>query len=211
MSVLFIVGRPAAGKTTVACAIKACIEGRNSLVSIATIDEYAILKQWIKSLGPRDIEWHRDGTFELIDRTFLSKTAADLEARTISYMKNHDLVICELARAAYTPLFDAFGRHIRDSMQILYVHAPLKLCRVRNQRRRRDDSQSYVPDLVLTRYYAADDFHKLMGRYNARCCRLDNSQDNTVILSCNVSEYVEHVRDDLVASYAARSEVGVEG
>ena len=124
MSVLFILGRPAAGKTTVACRLKTRIEARNPLVRIAMIDEYAILQESVRGPKPPAITWHPNGTFELLDRTFLSKTALELEARAFSHMQTHNLILCELARAAYNELFDTFGGRITASMRILYIHAP---------------------------------------------------------------------------------------
>ena len=70
-------------------------------------------------------------------------------------LQTHDLVLCELARSTYNDLFDNFDRRVKASMQILYVHAPLELCRLRNRRRRHDESRSSVPDRVLTKYYTS--------------------------------------------------------
>ena len=157
MSVLFILGRPAAGKTTVACRLRTCLESKNPLVRIATIDEYAIIQERVQGAEPPAMTWHANGTFEVLDRTFLSKTALELELRAFSHMQTHDLILCELARAAYNELFDTISERITASMRILYVHAPLEVCRIRNRRRQRDRSRPSVPDLVLTRYYAHDD------------------------------------------------------
>lgn len=209
MSVLFILGRPAAGKTTVACRLKACIEAENPLVRIAMIDEYAILRECVQGPKPPAMTWHANGTFEVLDRTFLSKTALELEARAFSHMQTHHLVLCELARAAYNELFDTFSERVTASMRILYIHAPLEVCRIRNRRRPRDKSRSSVPDLVLARYYARDDAQALLARYDGRACILDNAEDNGSSLAHAVDEYFERNYRHLTTIREAKPEVGV--
>ena len=209
MSVLFILGRPAAGKTTVACRLKTRIEARNPLVRIAMIDEYAILQESVRGPKPPAITWHPNGTFELLDRTFLSKTALELEARAFSHMQTRDLILCELARAAYNELFDTFGGRITASMRILYIHAPLDLCRIRNRRRQWDKSRPFVPDLALARYYAHDDSQALLTRYPGRSSILDNSEDHSGSLARAVDDYLERNSEHLTTIHEAESEVGV--
>ena len=208
MSVLFIVGRPAAGKTTVACHIKASIQQRNSRVRIAMIDEYVILNEMVNSLQFPDVKWYRDGTFEIIDRAFFSKTALELEARALSHMRSNDLLLCELARGAYTSVFDAFSKRLKAAMRILYVYAPLGLCRLRNHRRRHDKSGHYLPDSVITRNYTHDDFGKLLARYPTQCLIFDNSKDNRASLALAVRGYVARDSRDLATRQVAGFETG---
>ena len=209
MSVLFILGRPAAGKTTVAWRLKTRIEARNPLIRIAMIDEYAILQDSLQGRKPPAITWHQNGTFELLDRTYLSKTALELETRAFSHMRTHDLVLCELARAAYNELFGTLGERITASMRLLYIHAPLELCRIRNRRRQWNKSQPSVPDLVLTRYYTHDDSQALLTRYPERSFILDNSADDNGSLARAVDDYLERHGKHLTTIHEAESEVGV--
>ena len=206
MNVLFIIGRPAAGKTTVARRLKARIEDENPVVRLVMIDEYTVLEESVPNLKPHALRRHADGTFELLDRTFLSETALELEARVLSCLQTHDLVLCELARSTYNDLFDNFDRRVKASMRILYVHAPLELCRLRNRRRRHDQSRSSVPDQVLKKYYTSDDSQKLLARYPAHTWVLDNSEDNSKILARAVDDYFERHSDHLATTHRAESE-----
>ena len=206
MNVLFIIGRPAAGKTTVARRLKARIEEENPVVRFVMIDEYAVLEKSIQNLKPHALRWYADGTFELFDRTFLSKTMLELEARVLSCLQTHDLVLCELARSTYNDLFDNFDRRVKASMRILYVHAPLELCRLRNRRRRHDESRSSVPDRVIKEHYTRDDSQELVARYPAHSWVLNNSEDNSKILARAVDDYFERNSDYLATTRRAKSE-----
>ena len=209
MNVLFIIGRPAAGKTTIARRLKTGIKGKNRAVRTAMIDEYDFLRERAKDLGPPAVEWRTDGTFELLDRTLLSETAQDVQRHALSHMPSHDLIICEFARSTYTDLFDACDDHIKTSMQILYIDVPLELCRIRNQRRRNDKTRPFVPDSVLTKYYAHDDAHELPPLYNGRYCVINNSRDNYNSLVEVVDEYIELNCEHLTANHRTQSEIGV--
>ena len=206
MNVLFIIGRPAAGKTTVARRLQARIEEENPVVRFVMIDEYTVLEKIVQNLKPHALRWHADGTFELLDRTFLSKTVLELEARVLSCLQTHDLVLCELARSTYNDVFDNFDRRVKASMRILYVHAPLELCRSRNWRRRHDESRSSVPDRVLKEHYTRDDSQELVARYPAHAWVLNNSEDNSKILARAVDDYFERNSDYLATTRRAKSE-----
>ena len=194
VSVVFIIGRPAAGKTTVACQLTALAKERCPLIRIAAIDEYDILRNCAKTLNPADVKWDTNGEFELIDRRFLSTTAALLESAVLSCATSHDLTLCELARSEYTSLFDGFSARIRRAMTILYVNAPIQVCRARNDRRlRHRRSGHYVPDSVMTTHYTHDDFDELSRRYRKVLHLIENSRDNKLNVVHSVRGYLDSV------------------
>lgn len=176
---LFVVGTPGAGKSTVGRELEALLQASKFQVNRA--GDYPYLQKLFHS----DMKQERrdrfradpEAEFEVLDPAIYDEALKLLWEDQLSQSEESQqriVHIVEFSRPAYDTSFSYYPLKILMHGVVIHVAASIEICRVRNDRRRealankqRDDQNRhtifsedpdlhYVPDAVMSKYYAKD-------------------------------------------------------
>ena len=189
--VLFVIGPPASGKTTVVTMLKNLVQAQN--VQVDVIDEFDLLFHYAQnSSEAREISWNKRGSFTVHDRNqVFERTFDQLCERASKNLSHPGITICEIARQSYLPLVESIdNKGILAPARFLSISAPFPMRLVRNLRRGQLRPWTFVPSAAMTDYYATDDIEKLAHETD-KLDILENASIVTAGLREEVYRYVD--------------------
>lgn len=176
LPVVFVIGRPGAGKTTIVAGLRTRFERLlSSRRLVYVVDEFDILCSFANNDSCSRVQRNPEGRIEIVDaESVFASTIQSVERRVMSRVSEGGIVLCEFARSSYVPVFSGLSRTLVDRAWVLYICAPLSLCSERNEERKIQDAERYVPEIVLNRQYADDDVGELARMFGARLWLIQN-------------------------------------
>lgn len=166
--VVIFIGRPGAGKSFLLSKMHEyflSLKIANS--EILTIDDYDILKNWSNSAEFSGSFSHvpPDG-FEVKDFEILNRCNKEIITKISSSKKQVHLI--ELARVAYSDLIKDIKTNTHGNLLCFYLNANVNNCLQRNAIRKYIVKMptKYVPEDIISNYYANDDIERVTENHN---------------------------------------------
>lgn len=194
---IFIIGMPAAGKTTLTASVERFLQSRGAQPdTIYQFNDYSALYE--RSLEDhRAFECGQRGGFRVKDFSVLDTVLerANTEIRLAQH--SHSAFLVEFSRPSYLDAFKVFDRRIMQGSVILYVRCSQETSKRRNEMRTKvsvDRTTGFVPSDVLERYYASDDcdsFEILAKFFGAKIIQIDTDDVSLDELDAYVAQELE--------------------
>jgi tRNA uridine 5-carbamoylmethylation protein Kti12 len=213
--IIFLLGRPSSGKSTVASLIQMLAHDHHCFFHF-TNDYDHLQRMFLReeagctSLDDRDFlrrESESCNGFDVKNFTVLDIVLKEMK-KEVEDVKNtcpqNEITICivEFARANYQHAIELFGKELLAEALLLYMNVDIDTCIERNHKR----TDHFISDEIMTTYYHYDDWARKM--YN-----LQDSHDKSEIrntgtlddLKRKVEEWFEVHLEDKVPVHVAFS------
>lgn len=165
---LFILGRPGSGKSTVANAIIALLEGKG--FGVIRINDYGYLYSEFQNEQNQGkavskqarFKKTRNNGFEVKNPTVLDDALDYIATQAIQASANmiYDVVILEFARSDYSASLKRFPSSLLQDACFLYIEVDMPTCikRVKNRSANTNKSpdDTYISPKTFKRYYSKD-------------------------------------------------------
>jgi len=156
--ILFLLGLPGSGKSTVARKIKE----KYTNLSIQHISDYDILytlfQKDMESKGGKFVPT-KYGGFDVLDFSILDLALQKMERRVVEFIyttKKAELIMIEFARNDYNHAFRQFGSDFLQGACVLFLRADIDICKQRIHERAdhpSTDEDYFVSDDIFNVYY----------------------------------------------------------
>ena len=167
--VIFIIGRPASGKSTFAKFFTKALKRFGHLY----IDDYALLKEKVKLLADNQVKWEKNGQFEIIDRKIFDDLLDEIK-QTVERQRRSKPIVVEFSRSNYVDSFKVLSSLTVNNYVIIYLDSPLNTCVNRNMMRAPDSPVDSVPCSVIKQHYQKDDIESLRKEHPGRVRIIEN-------------------------------------
>lgn len=168
--VIFIIGRPASGKSTFAKFFTKALKRFGYLY----IDDYTLLKERVKLLKDNQVKWGKNGQFEIIDRNIFDDLLDEIQQTVVRQRRRRPIVVVEFSRSNYVDSFKVLNLLTVNNYAIIYLKTPLGTCIDRNLMRAPDSPVDSVPCSVITKHYRNDDIRSLLKEHPGRVRIIEN-------------------------------------
>src|SRR5947209_14184378 len=207
--IVFLLGRPGSGKSSVASLIE-MFAGDRGWLTHYTNDYEHLQKMFLQEkaectplerrnfrlTGPEECNG-----FDVINFSVLGKVLEKIrkeveEVESESLEEDNILFLIEFARDSYHDSLQLFGSNILQDAYLLYLDVDLESCIGRNHRR----SDHFVSDEIMRTYYREDDWSRVMYnlQHNFEKCVICNT-DTFQVLEQEVEEWVDiHLTREVV-------------
>jgi len=167
--VVFIIGRPASGKSTFAKFFTKALKRFGHLY----IDDYTLLKEKVKLLADNQVKWEKSGQFEIIDRNIFDDLLCEIK-QTVVKQRGNKPILVEFSRSNYVDSFKVLNSLTVNNYAIIYLDSSLETCVKRNTMRATDSPVDSVPDSVIHQHYQKDDIERLLMEHAGRVRIVEN-------------------------------------
>jgi len=197
--VLFIIGRPGSGKTTIARKINEDLPSAGVYLRISHISDLEHLRKVFNSNdgGVRRFEKTEDGGFFILDATLYDEALVDLSAQVLRERSNKDLLIVEFARRSYLHALEVMSSRGVQPNLIAYVNVDYEIALERNKLRSTQSTgdRHFVSEKEMRETYTTDDHEELLklGQFNTII--IDNNQAGATGLDEGVFLIIEKIKD----------------
>ncbi len=172
--IVFAVGRPGSGKSTIVRQIMKIAEQekendlRNDF-SIKHLRDYTILQEMSQKEAHRNkFTKNKFSGFDVIDFTVLDTALEELEVQIKEDINNYDIIFVEFARDTYERAFQKFSSSLLKESLFLFVEAKLEICIERIYNRVKDQCGSdhhFLSDEIMQTYYKEDQWSYMNSRF----------------------------------------------
>ncbi len=170
---VFVVGRPCTGKSLATRILTDELRLRGFEGEIAVMHDFPVL--WVLVQKDPSFRRHRpteDGGFEITDDSIWQELDNWLHAKLET--ERADLVIAEVARHVYAPLFDCLPKRIIDQSLVLYLSSSWDIAWQRNLTRGQVDRARYISRVDMEKWYGDDDLDALRARGDLSLTVIEN-------------------------------------
>lgn len=167
--VIFVIGRPASGKSTFAKFFTKALKRFGHLY----IDDYTLLKEKVKLLADNQVKWEKNGQFEIIDRNIFGDLLCEIKQTVVKQRRSKPIVV-EFSRSNYVDSFKVLNSLTVNNYAIIYLDSPLETCVNRNMMRALDSPVDSVPCSVIYQHYQKDDIESLLNEHPGRVRIIEN-------------------------------------
>jgi predicted kinase len=185
---VFLIGRPGAGKSTFARYLTRALISTNVLY----LNDYELLLARTKSLAANQIKWEPNGQFEVLDRAVFDGLFSDL-VKPVASNRGKRPIIVEFSRGLYVPIFAAITGLNEGPFTIIYVDTPLESCIQRNAIRAPYSPLKTTPEAVIRKYHTADDLTALLQAYPGNVRIVRNAESSLHALEREASLILEDI------------------
>jgi adenylate kinase family enzyme len=197
--VVFIIGRPGSGKTTVAKLIKEKLPETHVYLKVSQVSDLGYLRDKFaaEQQMAKRFERTEDGGFFILDRTLFDEALEDLSAQVLQEMHGHDLVLVEFARQSYCEALQIFAQHGVQPNLIVYVNVDLRTALERNRLRSMHvgGDKHFVSQREMEGTYATDDIEQLSRLNPSKVMIINNEQDMLAGLNQEVLSIIGMIKD----------------
>jgi adenylate kinase family enzyme len=167
---LFLIGRPGAGKSTFAMYLsRALISAR-----VLFLNDDDLLVARAKKLSPSEIKWEPNGQFEILDPALMDELFEEL-VEGVNSNRSKRPIIVEFSRPNYIEAFAAVPALDDGPYTIVYLDAPLEICIQRKASCALDCPIKAIPVAVLRKDHSVDDLPALRSAYHDRLRIVQNA------------------------------------
>jgi dephospho-CoA kinase len=211
--IVFLLGRPGSGKSSVAQLIE-MFAGDRGWLTHYTNDYEHLQKMFLQEkaectplerrnfrlTGPEECNG-----FDVINFSVLGKVLEKMrreveEVESESSEEDNILFLIEFARDSYHNALQLFGSNLLQDADLLYLDVDLESCIERNHRR----SDHFISDEIMRTYYCNDDWSRVM--YN-----LQHNYDNSVICNTGTLQDLKQEVEEWVNIHLTREVVIPDG
>jgi len=200
---IFIIGKPASGKTTVADAIIQGLE-RNGIPKkqIYYFNDYqALYERFLGDSSHRLFEPTERGGFALRDSSVLESVLQQANLTIKSGRSFFKVFLIEFARDSYLQAFMNFDKAIFYNCRVIHVKCSDETCMSRNEQRRsvsEDRRSGYVSPEVISHYYSKED---IGGLADALKLQIETIDTDNISLD-QVPGLIENKLSDYIKQYS---------
>jgi gluconate kinase len=184
--IVFLLGRPGSGKSSVAQLIEMFAKDRDWLTHY--INDYQLLltmflQEQYDSANSRK-KFRQTGTkeqqgFDVIDFSVLDEVLETIARKVREWkeeqnnLAKNELFLIEFARGNYSQALQSFSRDILQDAHLLYLNVDIECCIERNHKR----TDYFVSDEIMRTYYNNDDWSRIMYNLQDNCdkCVIKNT------------------------------------
>jgi adenylate kinase family enzyme len=192
--VVCLIGRPGAGKTTVASALLQALGRAAPAVRTKYVSDLEFVRRAFSS-GETDGRYvpTEDGGFFIVDSTLYSEALVALADLLKTSASECDLLVVEFARNDYLSAFDLLEREGVRIDLIVYLDVPFSVAQERNRNRALSGQGHFVSEREMRETYQTDDLVKLREARGIQVLR--NDAFNRITAEQATDTVLEFVRD----------------
>jgi adenylate kinase family enzyme len=213
IKIVFLLGRPGSGKSSVACDIKRIAELRSW--PTRHLFDYQLLQDMFlqeerEHGNDRKRKFRRRGPeehngFDVLDFGVLDSVLDRMAEQIRAEKESQKLFLIEFARRNYTQALSRFGPDILQGAHLLYLDADLETCIERVHRRIDNPTiecgryNHFVSDFIMQGYYYRDDWEEVPfnfppdGSIQVHPLKIENKVDERRVLTSQIGKWVDDV------------------
>jgi adenylate kinase family enzyme len=195
--VLFLVGRPGSGKTSVAVALKRSLTGARLPMAIAHLSDLEYVRRAFNESQSTRFQATDDGGWFITDPSLYDEAAKDLALRVKAAQTTNDLTLVEFARKSYADAIRIMADQGVSPDLIVYVDVPFTTACERNKARFAMGTGHYVSDKEMRETFKDDDIDAISQ--TNKVVRLTNASSSDLAEHAAVTLF-NHLRDEPVTA-----------
>jgi adenylate kinase family enzyme len=199
--IVFLLGRPGSGKTTIGDAMIRQLSATSTFRRGIRLSDLPFIRNTVLRATPGDprFEPAENGGFLIRDTAFYEEALRDLARQTVMQARANDLLVLEFARQSYGEAFRVLAENGVIHGLAVYLDVSLQTALKRNRMRaaRRGTDDHYVAEREMIETFGQDDISQILkGNQWENVIRIENDVDLVPEVT-KVSEIIEIIKQTL--------------
>jgi adenylate kinase family enzyme len=194
---VFILGLPGSGKSTVAHTIEEYVPEHYERWSVLHISDYNILKRMCYEEHDKRLRQIGNDAFDVVEHSAFNSALKRLKDEIREAMKeasnSNQLIAVEFSRNDYIFALEEFFVEFLSDANFIFIKAPISECKFRIEnrvkKRNRTEDDHYVSEFIFEKYYKEDqqDYREFVGRLLTEKYGITDSRIQ-IIEDCGLTE-----------------------
>lgn len=180
--VIFFIGRPGSGKTSIARQFETELLRKRVFRNVMLSSDLPFLSSVFSNPKRRasgDFERTPDGGFFVLKQSLYTAAIEHLADQALAAMPKSDVVILEFARKSYVKAFDLLKAKGIDPDLAIYIDVSFRTACERNRNRALSGTtdQHYVSEREMKKTFEKDDLRQLLLRFGTKIIQINNDTE----------------------------------